>query len=627
MSRHAPWRTLLVLALLAAAASAHGGQYRGPGSQPPGPLTGGPNTGARHDVQTGVSWQLWWEHNKDDLLLPDEPSRPGLVTGSDEFYLGPRRSVVADDAMLPTESDRRDLIAKALRDALGSAADRDMATACMVGLAKVGFDPAPDTLAALFAARLGEPNQEVRETAALSMGIAGLPAALPQLAALLADDAEGQRLAGGKESVPDRTRTFAAWSIGLLAGRSTDAGVKAKALGLLLEHLGAKGEPSRDLRVGLVQAVGLLDLRPERSAKERLLLYRAVDGLWGFYGKDLGKGAQWVQAHVPAAIARLIGRGCEPMHQRAKELLAAELSRDGRINQIRQSAALALGALCVPAEQFAEDAAFSAALLDYYKNGVDQQARFFAVAALGRIGGAANRGALMQCYPRANQATAKPWIAVALGLIARSALRRDQGALDGELGRMLLDDFPEVDADTTKGALALALGLCRHQPALALLQRELAARPRHDGYAGYLALGISLFGERAAATELRELMQQSLRRPFVLQQCALGLGCLRDPTAVPTLLEMLGKSESTATLAAIATALSELRDRRSIAPLLAAMQDHERPSLARAFAAAALGGIGDKEALRWNAAIARDVNYAALVDTLGNGSSGVLDIL
>ena len=47
----------------------------------------------------------------------------------------------------------------------------------------------------------------------------------------------------------------------------------------------------------------------------------------------------------------------------------------------------------------------------------------------------------------------------------------------------------------------------------------------------------------------------------------------------------------------------------------------------RVHGAAALGGVGDKDLLRWNTAIARDVNYSALVDTLSNGNSGVLDIL
>jgi HEAT repeat protein len=74
-------------------------------------------------------------------------------------------------------------------------------------------------------------------------------------------------------------------------------------------------------------------------------------------------------------------------------------------------------------------------------------------------------------------------------------------------------------------------------------------------------------------------------------------------------------------------ALGAIKDRRSIEPLIAALRDESRPKLARAFAAAGLGGIGDKDPLPWNTPIAVDCNYMATVDTLTNGQSGVLDIL
>ena len=58
------------------------------------------------------------------------------------------------------------------------------------------------------------------------------------------------------------------------------------------------------------------------------------------------------------------------------------------------------------------------------------------------------------------------------------------------------------------------------------------------------------------------------------------------------------------------------------------MLDDERTTkLARAFVAAALGGVGDKDELPWNVVLCRDVNYRAGVDTLTNGATGVLAIL
>lgn len=549
------------------------------------------------------------------------------MTGSDEFYLGARRRAFAPDAMLPTEVDRRDRIAKALAEVLVASTDRDLSTASMVGLAKIGMDPPGRNLAELLSARLAESNQEVRETAALAMGIAGLQDAWPVLAALLKGDAEGRKLVGGKEAVPERSRTFAAWSIGLLAGRSTEGEAKQKAFELLKSLLEDPSQDGRDLRVGLVHAIGLLEPVASRSAKERRLLFEAVDALWAFYERDLGKGDQIVQAHVPAAIVRLLGRGNGAMHQRAKERLVRELTAEGRSNALRESAALALGALCMPSEECPADAEVCKALRSYYENGTDEQARHFCIASLGRIGGAANRAVLMQLYARGNRAIERPWIGIALGLIAHHRRMRDPGDLDLDVGRMLHDDFRSIDVDTTRAACALAIGLCGYLPAATDVRAKLAERPKSDTLAGYLALALSMLGDRTAADEISSLMREALRRPFVLQQCAAALGHLGDTEAVPLLLEMLERSESMATMAAIASALGELRDRRSIDPLLKALHDPNRSSLARAFAAAALGGVGDKDELRWNAAIAREVNYGALVDTLGDGSTGVLDIL
>ena len=190
--------SMLALAF-AATANAHGGQYRGPGSAPPPPVTpgGGPTTGPRPESATGTNWQAWWEHNKEDLLQP-RGTIAGPVSGSDEFYLGARRPNELRGTQLPSDADRRDLIAAALQQTLRESTDRDVTTACMIGLAKVGLDVPPSKLSELFALRLREPNQEVRETAALALGIAGLQDAWPALASLLRGDEGGRMWGGGR---------------------------------------------------------------------------------------------------------------------------------------------------------------------------------------------------------------------------------------------------------------------------------------------------------------------------------------------------------------------------------------------------------------------------------------------
>jgi hypothetical protein len=57
------------------------------------------------------------------------------------------------------------------------------------------------------------------------------------------------------------------------------------------------------------------------------------------------------------------------------------------------------------------------------------------------------------------------------------------------------------------------------------------------------------------------------------------------------------------------------------------LHDAEAGALARAFAAAALGGISDWRRLPWNTPIGADINYRASVETLTNQQTGILDIL
>lgn len=629
-------RTLLPVALFALftpALHAHGGQYRGPWNAPPIPVSGtgiplgpttGPTTGGRPSISDGTSWQVWWEFSKDPLLEETKLVQPSVLSGSAEYFLGQTSKSAATSADAIGDVDRRDLIAKALAAMLASTSNRDIATACMIALAKVGVDPDGVSIRQLFAARVGDGDQEVRESAALALGIAGQRDAVDLLAQLVADRPAGRKLAGGE--VPERTRTFAAWGLGLLAARA-DTATRQRAHDALLAVLRDKELKSRDLRVGVIEGLGLLRCDPKQPA-EKWLLWQTVDELWQYYDLDLGKGDQLLQAHVPIAVARLLGRGQSAEHQRAKRRLLEALSgRIRRHNAIYQSAAMALGSLCLPEDVCAEDAACREALLRYYQSGTDQLTRFFGVLAMGRIGGDANRTALLGVYRTANRAIERPWAALALGLVARQQLNRDGGKVDDEIGRMLHKEFVDFDNFDAQSALALAIGLCGYQPAAEALHGHLDDGTMNDMLVGYAAIGLAMLDHKKSSDKLLEVMQSAQRRPFVLQQCAIALGQLGDRRVVPVLQGMLGKSESAAVLSAVAMALGEVGDRRSIEPLIAAMQDKDRPRLAQAFAAAALGAIGDKDPLPWNTAIAVGMNYMATVDTLTNGSTGVLDIL
>lgn len=217
-------KVVVTVLLLSVTLHAHGGQYRGPGDvvppgggsrggatgRPSGPTTGGPSgpsapgpsiprgpatggpsgpsggpTGApgRGGPVTGgrgytpsidlTGWQFWWEFNKDPFIrLRDAIHKGGPQTGDDNFYLGNTRKI-SKDSLEPTRQDKLNILAT-LKRAMDSTNNVDIITACMIAMAKVGIDHPEFRLYDVFKPHLRSKNQEVRETAALAIGIAAL---------------------------------------------------------------------------------------------------------------------------------------------------------------------------------------------------------------------------------------------------------------------------------------------------------------------------------------------------------------------------------------------------------------------------------------------------------------------
>ena len=111
-------------------------------------------------------------------------------------------------------------------------------------------------------------------------------------------------------------------------------------------------------------------------------------------------------------------------------------------------------------------------------------------------------------------------------------------------------------------------------------------------------------------------------------QTVRALGLVGDYTLTDQLVrELQATGLSVARLSATAAALGQIGDRRCLPALRALAADQEASPLSRAFAAVALGGVCDKDALPWNAAYASQINYRAATETLTDGAAGVLDLL
>jgi hypothetical protein len=603
-----------------------------PGAPARGPATGG-SIVLDDDLTT---WEFWWEFHKDGYLrVRDAVHEAGPTTGEDRFFLGGVR-FREQPTLRPTKAQTIEQALPALRRAIDATDQRDIATACMVAMAKVGEDHPEFALVDVFRSRLGRRDQEVRETAALAIGIAGRAAhGEAQLLADLVLDRPAGRVAYGGD-VDDRTRAFAAYGLGLLADRVDDVATQRLACDTLTQALADDRVASRNILVAVVHALGLL--RVGGDDELRVAVRRDTEAaLFRFFDRDEGAGRMFVQTHCLQALARLAAQD-PAIDARLKARCLVELqgkaARRLKFHDLDRSAILALGERCAPDDDGkGPDAACSALLAELRGSHADEQARHFATIALGRIGGARNRERLLAALPTARKALDRPWVALALGVLAHDARRADRaaggdGAPDALIGSELAEQFDAAREPGLVGALGVALGLAGHRDAAPALRARLLGDLAKEAQAGHLCLGLALMEDRSSIETLRQALGESSRRPLLLQQAAMALGLLGDKTTANDLLERLQDGgQNLATFAALAVAIGRIGDCRSIAPLLGVLNDASRADLARAFAAAALGGVVDARDLPWSFRISEGINYRAAVETLTNRSSGVLDIL
>ena len=614
------------------AAAGHGGNYRPPsdpnprapaGPNPAGPMTPGGGGGGGGPFTPGgggigadpTRWELWWEVHR-------------------QSFLQLKRSVHGDEAGAPagdltnarrqTRPLKRDLLdlQAFLHKTMLANGNRDVTTACLVALAKVGLDGEKFVLVDVLANRLKEHDQEVRETAAIALGITQQMTALPLLESLVRDDANGRR-AVARSEVDDRVRAFAAYGMGLLAWSTDAVEPKQQVYAAMKSILESKELSSRNLKVAAVQALRILRCDPAASAAHKRLLWQVLGTLEKWFLADLGRGDQLLQSHVPTALARLLERIPGDDRERWKKLLLVELQAAKRRDvTIAQSCAIALGFLAAPAEAVAADAEYSKALLEVAKKHIDVQTRHFAWISLGRIGGVTNRGELLLALQKAKLLDL-PWVALGLGVLAFNLDDPDAGVQAALAGSIAIDGDPSA-----LGAVAIACGLAGAATASPNLRAGVVKLKRQDETVSHLCIALGMLGDALSRPLLESLIANSVRRPDIVRGASLGLARLVGPAASDLLLALLeGSDPSVVRLSGIAKALELVGDRRALTPLMAIAARASSPNLARAFAIAALGGLADKEEVPWNTKLAVGVNYTAAVETLTDGQSGILDIL
>ena len=575
-----------------------------------------------------TSWQFWWDYNQDNHLLDtDRGSLP--ISGSDDFYLGATRTRQTQQTMRPGRAVLVGEILPALKHAVDQG-PRGVTNASMLALARIGIDHPEFRLFDVIAARLSDQDQTTRETAAVALGLAGQSdqRCLSRLLEVVRDES----------AADNRTRSFAAYGLGLLAERDDNVTSKRRVFDAMREVLDDRELRSRDLRVAALQAISLLNINRRKYEGARLAA-EVIACLDAFFQADLGKSEQHLQAHCPTAIARLL-RNDHRRSERHKEWFAKILSGraiDGKSrasrrvsNAITQSCALALGQLCRPNEdgdiKSNRDVRYSEVLLKVWRQHKDAQTRNFALVALGQIGGKKNRDALLREFDKASPSIEQPWCAIALGL-CKKAGNADGGGRDALIDETLLAAFARAKNPETVSALAISMGLAATDASGHVMRQQLGKSLGQQRMAQAICQGLGLLGDKLAIEPLHEMVKTNKRQPQLIESAAVALGSLGDPTIGEVILRRFVAGEpSYGMQVALSRALADVGDRRHVQPLLAVLSDTNQSAITRAGAARALGGIADPRELRWNSPLRTNANYRANVATLTDRIAGVLDI-
>lgn len=641
-------------------AGAHGGTYYGPGSPvptgypmgpgaPTGPVSTGSPSGATASTGTptptndSTSWQTWWALNRAGYLeLRATLQQAANATGGDDAFFG-LGAAYARDAR-PTLTALRDRVRPVLLAALARERNPDVLTGVLLALAKLGDEKTdPDaTIRTALRGYLGHSNQEVAETATVGLGILGDAGAAPWLAALVRDDEWARReLVGG--AVAPRTRAFAAYALGLLGQRRTNPDLRRYCAQALCSSLENDKLGVQDLRVACVLGLGLLPVLPERLVGANAIAAsipaasRADEVAWLLARLADPEASDVVRSPVPVSLARLVHDAPAELANDVEARLLALLDKETRASAAMQQAAVtALGLLGDNDEdpmdrRIAETLRVSTRRAEGYA----RRLAYIGVARTGAREGASagrdvglhNARAFLIGELASENGAARPWAGLALGILEHARHRRGEDP-SPETTRALRATLAQRDGPAEAGAYCLALGLCRDAAARESVQ-AIASRTSDDDLQASACLALGLIGDPASIAPLRQVVASSRHRPIVLRDACIALGLLGDHELVPTLVTWLRDAPNLGQLSATASALGWVGDQRAIEPLCEIVSSSQAPDRARAFAAVALGLIGEKDLLPWNAIYARDSTWWLAPSTLYDplGGSGILDLL
>jgi len=597
---------------------------------------GGPQTGG--DARwLDPTWDLWWHFHKQEFLeLKRRVHEAALST--DGEGRGGALAPPAGSGYRPSAEQIAREAAPLLAEVLGKEHNNELVTSALLAAGRVGeLAQAPESarFGPLCARLLREPNQEIVEVAALALGVLGAEENQALLESLLHDDTRGREALGARE-VPMRTRSFAAYGLGVLAQHTQSKRTRQMIARALTDEIARRDGTVTDTRVACILALGQvpLDVEAEESASApwisrqtelRFLLQLAGDP----------ETRPLLVAHAATSVAQLAADSTPEAKLAVCDFLIAQLHREATEAAVRESCLMGLGSLADD-DQDPEDKRVRGELRRTLVAGSTSE-RAFALMSLSEA--AARRGhgsepgsALPECRDALleelarGKSRSRSWAALALGVLEFRL--RHQGAQPALPVRdALRRAFANAAGPDESGACALALGLAGDAEGSAVLGERIVG-PGDDILHGYFALGIGLSGNRTLAESLRTVAGGARYRPFLLQQCAISLALLGDKNLAPDLTNELRTATGQASQSCLAQALGMVGDARTVPVLVGMVRDRGLTDAARGNLTSALGIVCDRDELPWYHALSSRVNWRAVTSTLlaGNGT-GVLEIL
>lgn len=597
-----------------------------------------------------AAWRNWWAFNCDIYLREiaslnaPAPTPASDVTNTRRDAARRLRGVLRDESILsllvntparspagpfretPVIGPPAPAVPEKVTEQQASA---ELIAATLIALAKIGVD-AEQTSCDIHRF-LNCPNQTVRESAILALGILGRDSDVSTLVDIFLDVEEHYR-----------SRTFSAVASGLLAARTSDAQLRRQVQSVyvfFLDGEGSRRAPRPEIRMAVILAMGLVP-DPERISVACLERYFAFD--W--------KRNPEIAAHAIRSIARLVHEA--PATVREKWilewlLLAQNMSRKSR-ESLEVSTVQALGEITRLSDPVAPLVIDYLKSLDIRRSQATILPSLFSLLALGEIAATDSTSTEIDNYliakltAPAGHPVARSFTALALGITSANRRRVNvHSTCNPDVVKSLLGMLQMTNNPEQLAAYSIALGLMRANDTEGELIR-VYKRVRDKTWRGCALVALAMSGSTQVQTLLTMPFESLIQNPDMLRESMTAARLeWSDSSALRAMEILTARSPLTrfsfASAARVFCAPQALRGgflnkRFEInnygtlqisGSLMDLLGDARVPTFNRAFVAAAIGNACDKDTVPWNHGLLENINYCSLAEALFDPQLGI----